>query len=869
MKKTATLITICLMVLSFGAFSNKWNTPNEDDGRSNFYFSYQKDVEGNIGAGATAQSSVVYNGKIFNFIYSDLGQAGSRDGIITMRIIENQPTAGSPDMLSWKITNGDDGEDILGSNDEIRPYQQPASVVYKGVLYLFYSDDSLLHYKTYNDETGQWTYGTYFNDSYNDDHILGYGAATVIGDKLCLVHHYDDNHLRISWTTDPSNPDGWQHSEFEASVYKDNRQPGVYWNPISVIARTYMKNNAVSQKLQVAYITPNKDARFAEYEFDATGTPVQLQNVVIESGLNYTSVALAQGTVYNDPNSTGNCTQLFLRKSDTDNGYLRYRILRWELKEGAGERFHRVEKNIVPQNSPYRMWADKELNLTVTNFSILDDDSEDGNMKQYMVLVYRGYDDWNHPLNCAWSRTDDLKYESNDAEQGIQQDLDQDNTSDPRKFRQYIGYIEGPPPFHKNHPSLSSPNNAYINQSALAITEVEYEYMETTELENELKFESSINTTLHVGPVKSEIAYAHSQKQAYKSEETHVFNIALAADTICEGMYLYMSPIITRTTYGVYDKLEHLLYPVYCFTMQMVLHEDVEELKNGLEADNPQTYQHRKVDSSDINFGVYQRLSSAPITPFDHTAGTVTSSSVEIATGNSQTNTRSRSVKLNLALGEVFEMGIEKTAEYSSTVTTVEKNKVKFSYRFNTALDPTDVKKLQYYSYWILPKTGLKNWWLKDTDINPDQNTWCITYRVGQITLKDGTIITGAGNDPDSHPYFEAQEQSVLSPASPGENQTVNENLYSVQCYPNPFSSKTKIKYQIGANDLSANKTGDMTKLVVYNLSGQLVATLVNETKAPGSYEVEWDASRFTPGVYFYSLQSGSFKDVKKLILLK
>jgi hypothetical protein len=57
--------------------------------------------------------------------------------------------------------------------------------------------------------------------------------------------------------------------------------------------------------------------------------------------------------------------------------------------------------------------------------------------------------------------------------------------------------------------------------------------------------------------------------------------------------------------------------------------------------------------------------------------------------------------------------------------------------------------------------------------------------------------------------------------------------------------------------------------LIVYDISGHQVATLVNETKAPGSYEVEWDASRFTPGVYFYSLQSGSFKDVKKLVLLK
>jgi hypothetical protein len=60
-----------------------------------------------------------------------------------------------------------------------------------------------------------------------------------------------------------------------------------------------------------------------------------------------------------------------------------------------------------------------------------------------------------------------------------------------------------------------------------------------------------------------------------------------------------------------------------------------------------------------------------------------------------------------------------------------------------------------------------------------------------------------------------------------------------------------------------------MTSLSVYNLNGSQVATLVNENKAPGSYEVELDASQFTSGVYFYSLQCGSFKDVKKLVLLK
>ena len=870
MKITTTLISVFLLILSFGAFSkNEWNHPNEDDGRNNFYFQYQKDVEGHIGDKATDQASVTYNGKIFNFFYYEHGTSANPNGVISMRILHNTGTA---DKLGWGITPKQDGEDILGYGDNIYPYQQPTPVVFKGVLYLFFSEmDKVLCYITYNDETGKWSKKNTSNYS-NDKHFLGYGAATVIGDKLCLVHHYSDDHLQIMWTTDPSNSDGWQHAEFGATVYKENNLIGVYWNPISVITKTYMKGSTVCQKLQVAYITPNEHARFAEYEFDATGALVQLQNVQIDSDLNYSSVALAQGSVYNDPKSKGNCTQMFLKKANLDNGYRRWRILRWELREGEGEVWHRGEKNIVPQNSPSKMWADSDMNLTAVNFSILDDDveNESGNMKQYMVLIYRGYDDGNNPLNCAWSRTDDLKYESYLPDQALEQDLDQDKINDPRKYRQYIGYIEGPPPFYKNHPSSNNPANAFVNHSGASITGVDYEYSGSSKKEKEIKFEGSVTSQLHIGPVKSEVGFTHCQKKAFTSKVTFTYKNGLEADTVCEGRYIYLAPLITRTTYGAYNnKAENSLYPVYCYTMQMALHEEPEELKNGLEADNPQTYQHRILDTDTINLNLYPRMSSGGITIFDYIPGDVSSSSTTVENEYKLTNSRSQTFKLSAKMGHVFEAEAEKTGEYSSTVTTVEENKVNFNFAFNPALNHTDVKKLQYRTYWIKPKTGLNNYWLKDTEINPDQNTWCITYQVGMIILNNNDTIFGAVNNSDNNPNFEQQEKTNPSLTSPAENLIVKEKTNSIQCYPNPFTSTTKIKYQIGDTGLPANSTGCTATLVIYNLSGQQVANLVNENKAPGNYEVEWDASHLTPGVYFCSLQSGSFKDVKKLILLK
>jgi len=58
-------------------------------------------------------------------------------------------------------------------------------------------------------------------------------------------------------------------------------------------------------------------------------------------------------------------------------------------------------------------------------------------------------------------------------------------------------------------------------------------------------------------------------------------------------------------------------------------------------------------------------------------------------------------------------------------------------------------------------------------------------------------------------------------------------------------------------------------KLAVYDLLGKEVATLVNERKAPGSYEVTFDGGRLASGVYFYRLTAGSFVQTRAMLLLK
>lgn len=108
-------------------------------------------------------------------------------------------------------------------------------------------------------------------------------------------------------------------------------------------------------------------------------------------------------------------------------------------------------------------------------------------------------------------------------------------------------------------------------------------------------------------------------------------------------------------------------------------------------------------------------------------------------------------------------------------------------------------------------------------------------YRFGTGDCGPVGIISGNGNIP--HEYSLSQN------------------------YPNPFNPSTKISYALP-------KAGNV-KLVVFDLLGREVAVLVNESKKAGNYDINFDASHLSSGVYFYKLQSGDFTSTKKMALIK
>jgi predicted extracellular nuclease len=81
------------------------------------------------------------------------------------------------------------------------------------------------------------------------------------------------------------------------------------------------------------------------------------------------------------------------------------------------------------------------------------------------------------------------------------------------------------------------------------------------------------------------------------------------------------------------------------------------------------------------------------------------------------------------------------------------------------------------------------------------------------------------------------------------------------QNYPNPFNPSTLISYSV--------PLGEFVTIKIYNLLGQEIKTLVNKYQNAGNYNVTFNANNLPTGIYFYQMQAGSFRSVKKMVLMK
>jgi len=122
------------------------------------------------------------------------------------------------------------------------------------------------------------------------------------------------------------------------------------------------------------------------------------------------------------------------------------------------------------------------------------------------------------------------------------------------------------------------------------------------------------------------------------------------------------------------------------------------------------------------------------------------------------------------------------------------------------------------------------------------------------LSILNNYIFAGTNNSVYRRPLGE------LTGIQPISNEVPQQFSLS-QNYPNPFNPKTVISYSLIENRFITLK--------VYDVLGNEVATLVNEKQNGGSYEVEFDGSKFSSGVYYYKLTAGEYSETKEMVLIK
>lgn len=81
------------------------------------------------------------------------------------------------------------------------------------------------------------------------------------------------------------------------------------------------------------------------------------------------------------------------------------------------------------------------------------------------------------------------------------------------------------------------------------------------------------------------------------------------------------------------------------------------------------------------------------------------------------------------------------------------------------------------------------------------------------------------------------------------------------QNYPNPFNPVTNIEFSVPKSAF--------VKLTIFDITGRELETLLNQDMTPGTYKAEWDASKYSSGVYFYSIEAGEYRMIRKMMLVK
>ncbi len=160
-----------------------------------------------------------------------------------------------------------------------------------------------------------------------------------------------------------------------------------------------------------------------------------------------------------------------------------------------------------------------------------------------------------------------------------------------------------------------------------------------------------------------------------------------------------------------------------------------------------------------------------------------------------------------------------------------------------------------YHNIFVTFNGGL-NWYQQQVNLGPSDYLYkffFINENTGYAIGSNGVIIktTDGGGQPIGIEQINEQTPKTFS---------------LLQNYPNPFNPSTNIKFDIPN---IRNGRDRSVQLTIYDVLGRVVAVLVNEKLNHGAYSVDWDASNFASGVYFYKLEARDYVQTRKMVLMK
>jgi len=155
--------------------------------------------------------------------------------------------------------------------------------------------------------------------------------------------------------------------------------------------------------------------------------------------------------------------------------------------------------------------------------------------------------------------------------------------------------------------------------------------------------------------------------------------------------------------------------------------------------------------------------------------------------------------------------------------------------------------------YYSTSDSGLVGYWRMDEGTGQTAE---------DLSFYSNTATLGTSANPDaSDPTWVQANLLIVNVEDVIKNNSMPTEFSLSQNYPNPFNPATRINYSLPYKSL--------VQIKLYDVLGNEVATIVNEEKPAGIYEVEFDGGRLSSGVYFYQLSAANFIETKKMILLR